>query len=61
MPIEIRELVIRARVEEQPSGHNGPASASAGSTSPAAQPDIQQIVAICTEEVMRLLKKQNER
>ncbi len=62
MPIEIRELVIRARVEEQPSGQSGSSGPAAGGASTSsAQPDIQQIVAICAEEVMRLLKKQNER
>ncbi|WP_298715252.1 DUF5908 family protein [Chitinophaga sp.] len=61
MPIEIRELVIRARVEEPAAQQSGPAgpAASAGNAPP--QQDIQQIVAICTEEVMKLLKKQNDR
>ena len=58
MPIEIRELIIRARVEDQPG--------TSPSTSPSASPrvsegDIQKIVALCAEEVLKVLKKQKER
>lgn len=61
MPIEIRELVIRARVEEPSSGQSGSGGSSSGSAASQQQPDIQQIVALCAEEVMKLLKKQNDR
>ncbi len=60
MPIEIRELVIRARVEEPASGQSG-GTGSSGGNAPQQQTDIQQIVAICTEEVMKLLKKNKDR
>ncbi|WP_126247620.1 DUF5908 family protein [Chitinophaga rhizosphaerae] len=62
MPIEIRELVIRARVEEPQPAPSGPAgTSSGGGAASSSQPDIQQIVAACTDAVMRLLKKQKER
>ena len=61
MPIEIRELVIRARVEETPpptaSGGNGGVSPSRGVNAA----DMQKIVALCTEEVIRALTQQKER
>ena len=61
MPIEIRELVIRARVEETPPQT---ASGGSGSTSPSrgvSAADMQKIVAMCTEEVIRALTQQKER
>lgn len=62
MPIEIRELVIRARVEETPpknaSGSNGGAASPSRGMNAA---DMQKIVAMCAEEVIKALKQQKER
>ena len=60
MPIEIRELVIRARVEDQPS----PASSEKSHRSSRPQMsniDMQKIIAACAEEVLKVLNKKNER
>lgn len=52
MPIEIRELVIKTRVNEEPT------QSAAEDANPASQEDL---VAICVDKVMDLLKQQNER
>lgn len=63
MPIEVRELVIKARVEDPPQASSGP---SGGSSSGAVRAtlsewELQKIISSCTEEVMRILEKQKER
>ncbi|QEH43694.1 DUF5908 family protein [Chitinophaga sp. XS-30] len=62
MPIEVRELVIKARVEDPPQGASG-SSGSAGTSPRAAlsEWELQRIVALCAEEVMKILKRQKER
>lgn len=61
MPIEIRELVIRTRVEE-PEAPSGPPAA--GARTPAGRlnnQDLEKIISICLERIMDMLKQQNER
>ena len=53
MPIEIRELVIRAYVEE--------ASEGTASAQPAEGEGREDIIADCLEQVGELLKQQQER
>jgi hypothetical protein len=57
MPIEIRELVIKARVENNPPStrQNFPAQQEPGDR------DLQKIIDKCVEEVMKIIKKQKER
>lgn len=60
MPIEVRELVIKARVEDAPANtgsHHGSGTPQKGLN----DRDIQKIVAMCAEEVMKVLKRQKER
>ena len=58
MPIEVRELVIRARIEEP-----APQSASNG-RAPVTRMDereLQNLVEKCAEEVLRILERKTER
>jgi hypothetical protein len=57
MPIEIRELVIRAQVE--PNG-NGAAS-QAAKADPMAGRRQEDIIRACVEEVLRVLAEKQER
>ena len=61
MPIVVRELIIRARVEEtNTSGNkNTPASSSNGSGMHAGK--LEEIVALCVEKVMEALERKKER
>ncbi len=56
MPIEIRELVIRARVA--PGGERRPAAEPPAAAEGAKQ---QEIVRACVQEVMRILEDKRER
>lgn len=51
MPVEIRELIIRARLDapgaSQPPGDNGP--------------DQAALIEACVEQVLAILKEQSER
>lgn len=53
MPVEIRELVIRTRVSDEPTATPAQASTS--------QASREELVAACVEKVMDLLKQQTER
>ena len=55
MPIEIRELVIRAEIETS-QGSGGQSEETSGSTS-----DRAQLVRDCVEQVMELLRQKEER
>ena len=55
MPVEIKELIIRAVVAEQPDA-NTAAPPSAGEVS-----DRQTIVEECVRQVLKILKKSKER
>ena len=61
MPIEIRELVIRARVENSPQATSGGSSGGSSPQRGMSPADMQQIVARCAEEVVKALKQQKER
>ncbi len=52
MPIEIRELTIKANVDE-----NNKTTASAQT----AQVNTENIIASCVEQVLEILKQKNER
>ncbi len=57
MPVEIRELVIRAvAVEEGPNGQGEVPSLGENDTS-----DRDQIVQECVREVLRILRRNRER
>lgn len=62
MPIVIRELVIRARVEENdhPSRNNGPNSMDMKSQK-ISEMEIERIVAICIEKTMAVINRKTER
>jgi hypothetical protein len=55
MPVEIKELVIRAVVTQQP-GEDSPEASSPGEDS-----DRQTIVEECVRQVLRVLKNSKER
>ncbi|GEP96025.1 DUF5908 family protein [Chitinophaga cymbidii] len=62
MPIEVRELVIRARVEDPPQHASGtPGGSSGAPRAGLSEGELQRIIALCAEEVMRILEKQKER
>lgn len=54
MPIEIKELVIRATVDSGGSGSKGPRKRKQAA-------EREEIVAECVEQVMRILRRQGER
>jgi hypothetical protein len=57
MPIEVRELIITARVEDKKStGSSHPVKMQALN-----ERDLQKIVALCAEQVMDIIKRQTER
>jgi hypothetical protein len=55
MPVEIKELIIRAVVTEQPDAGT-PVLSGAGEV-----PDRQAIVEECMRQVLKILKKSKER
>lgn len=56
MPLEIKELVIRAKVSEQTTapGRNGAASQGV-------QANKEEIVSACVEQVLEILQSKKER
>ncbi|NEQ45476.1 MAG: hypothetical protein F6K00_18815 [Leptolyngbya sp. SIOISBB] len=56
MPIEIRELVIRAQVEPDSSG---PTTSRAAP--PADSPNQAELIRLCVQEVLRVLEEKRER
>ncbi|MGB8192004.1 MAG: DUF5908 family protein [Chitinophagaceae bacterium] len=60
MPIEVRELIIRARIEDAPAEKSS--SSQGGNQSKGlTEHDMQKIISLCAEEVMNALKRQKER
>ena len=59
MPVVINEIQITAVVSEQTNGGRSTAPPLAGNTIPAQQ--VANIVKLCVEEVMRMLKEKEER
>lgn len=55
MPIEVRELVIKAVVTQDTS------SGQSGSTSQGSGGSQEEIIQACVEKVMDILKEKNER
>ncbi|MDH3974153.1 MAG: DUF5908 family protein [Deltaproteobacteria bacterium] len=55
MPVEIRELVIKASVTESASEQQSVDSSESGAS------DREEIIADCVEQVMEILRKQSER
>lgn len=57
MTIEVRELVIKATISQELSPAQSPATTSSNnSTSP-----NEQIISICVEKVLEILKDKHER
>ena len=63
MPIEVRELVIKARIEDLPTGDSSGASGKGGSGSPASitEAELQAIIETCTEEVLKIIERKKQR
>lgn len=60
MPIEIKELIIRASVrEESEKANDKPLSSSSSSQGDPARDE--QIISRCVEQIMEILKVKNER
>lgn len=59
MPIEIRELVIRVRVEDQPAAASP--STGGGGRQPLNERELQYIIATCAEQVLKILEQQKEK
>lgn len=60
MPIEIRELIIRARVDEaKTASQSGSGQNRRGSTLSSA--DREAIIAACVEQVLKILDDKRER
>ena len=57
MPVEVRELIITARVEDKTSA----TSSHPVKMQPMNERDMQKIIALCAEQVMDIIKRQNER
>jgi hypothetical protein len=55
MPIEIRELVIRAVVEDSPT------TSTSGAALPEGDIDREALIRACVERVLRILRRSGER
>lgn len=58
MPIEIRELIIKATVSQNEQSSGGGAAASTGSNNVSA---TEEIVSTCVERILEILKDKHER
>ncbi len=61
MPIEVRELVIRARIDDTPDAGDDTRTRITGSSGGLTERDVQRIVSLCVEKVMQVIKRQKER
>ncbi len=59
MPIEIRELVIKATVD--PSGSGGADAAPSGNGSSGNASPGEDLIKACVEQVMAIIKEKHER
>ncbi len=59
MPIEIRELVIRAQVDPDPCGDSSQKQRESPDT--ASSNDREDIIRTCVQEVLRILEDKRER
>jgi len=62
MPIEIRELHIKAVVE--PGGSSGDAATSTAGgekTDKQSEQNTEQLIELCVEKIMEVIKEKNER
>lgn len=57
--IEIRELIIRARIDE--NAQKGGGAAASTPTQAMSGHDMDKIISMCAEEVMKAIKRQTER
>ena len=55
MPIEIKELIIRAIADKDSDGERGAATTAAPSV------DQEAVVRACVKQVMRIMRKSRER
>ena len=60
MPIEIRELVIKATVSPNEAGSSTVPGAGGGNTNNNISP-TEEIVNLCVEKIIEILKTKNER
>lgn len=58
MPLEIRELIVKATVDNNGSSGNAGSSGSSGGNDTAGQ---EQIINLCVEKVLEILKEKTER
>jgi hypothetical protein len=58
MPLEIRELVIKATISQDDSGSAKPTAGTQSGNSPAT---TEQMVQTCVEKVLEILKTKNQR
>jgi hypothetical protein len=63
MPIEIRELVIRATVEGEPQAGPGKPPATMASEPPPGSSETERarLIAECVDQVMEVLRERKER
>ncbi len=62
MPIEIRELVIRARIDPGGTAGADPSGEASVEPEPAGQDErCQEVVQTCVREVLRILEDRRER
>jgi hypothetical protein len=57
MPVEIRELVIKATIEQNGAAASGAAGTNAGSNSSPGE----DMIKTCVDKVLEILKEKNER
>lgn len=59
MPIEIRELIIKAEVS--PDNSTGGGTAAAAAAASGGSNATEALIALCVEKVLQALKEKNER
>jgi len=59
MPVEIRELVIKATITQDKAG--GGAQPTAGTNSGNVAASNEQLINTCVEKVLEILRKRNQR